>query len=121
MARRELYGVDQGCQHGSVTLADARALARFIPDCAVLCARLARDPRLPRRHKLALALLAAYLASPVDLIPDFIPVVGQLDDALIAAAVLRRVLRGAGPRMAREHWPGPQRSLDLVLRLSGAT
>jgi uncharacterized membrane protein YkvA (DUF1232 family) len=98
---------------------DARALAGFVPDCAVLFGRLLRDPRVPRRRKLLLALLALYLASPIDLIPDFVPVAGQLDDALLVAFVLRRVLRGSGPELVREHWPGPRRSLDLVLRLAG--
>jgi uncharacterized membrane protein YkvA (DUF1232 family) len=98
----------------------ARALARFVPDCAVLFARLARDPRLPRRHKLALAALGGYLMFPIDLVPDFLPVVGQLDDALLVAVTLRAVVRRAGPDLLRELWPGPATSLALVLRLSGA-
>ncbi|HEY2938268.1 MAG TPA: YkvA family protein [Gaiellaceae bacterium] len=96
---------------------EARALAGFIPDCAVLTGRLLRDPRVPRRHKLMLAGLLGYLAFPFDLVPDFIPVVGQLDDVLVTALVLRAFLRSGGEGPAREHWPGPQRSLDLVLRL----
>ncbi len=59
---------------------DARALATFIPDCIVLVTRLARDPRVPRRRKLLLIALVAYLSLPFDLVPDFIPVAGQLDD-----------------------------------------
>jgi uncharacterized membrane protein YkvA (DUF1232 family) len=65
--------------------------------------------------------LAGYLALPFDLVPDFIPVAGQLDDALVAALVLRRLVRSAGPGVVREHWPGPPRSLDLVLRVAGQT
>jgi hypothetical protein len=61
----------------------ARALAGFIPDCAVLVSRLLRDPRAPRRRKLLLVALLGYLSSPLDLVPDFIPVVGQLDDVII--------------------------------------
>jgi len=72
---------------------DARALAGFVPDCIVLFSRLLRDERLPRRHKLLVAALLPYLLLPFDLIPDFIPVAGQLDDAVIVALVLRRVLR----------------------------
>jgi uncharacterized membrane protein YkvA (DUF1232 family) len=98
---------------------DARALAGFIPDCAVLTGRLLRDDRVPRRHKLLLVGLLAYLALPFDLVPDFIPVAGQLDDVLVTAIVLRAFLRAGGEGPAREHWPGPQRSLDLVLRLTG--
>jgi uncharacterized membrane protein YkvA (DUF1232 family) len=96
---------------------DARALAGFIPDCLVLFKRLIADPRVDRRRKGLLLGMVAYLASPIDLVPDFIPVAGQLDDAILAAFVLRTVLRGAGPGVVREHWPGPERSLRLVLRL----
>jgi uncharacterized membrane protein YkvA (DUF1232 family) len=96
---------------------DARALATFIPDCIVLVTRLGRDPRVPRRHKLLLLALAAYLALPVDLVPDFIPVAGQLDDALIVALVLRSIVRSGGEDLIRELWPGPKQSLALILRL----
>jgi uncharacterized membrane protein YkvA (DUF1232 family) len=98
--------------------ADARALAGFVPDCAVLVRRMLADPRVPRRSKLMLVGLAGYLASPFDLVPELIPVVGQIDDALIAGLVMRRVLRGCGPEVLREHWPGPERSLRVLLRLS---
>lgn len=94
---------------------DARAVAGFIPDCVVLFKRLLADPELPRRRKVVLVLLVAYLASPLDLIPDFIPVAGQLDDAIIVVLVLRYVLRGAGPELLRERWPGPESSIDAVL------
>jgi uncharacterized membrane protein YkvA (DUF1232 family) len=97
----------------------ARALARFVPDCAVLFKRLLRDPRVSRPRKLLLAMLVVYLAMPFDLVPDFIPVAGQLDDAVIVAVALRSVLRGAGPALVREHWPGPRESLDVMLRLAG--
>jgi uncharacterized membrane protein YkvA (DUF1232 family) len=99
---------------------DARAWARFVPDCALLCARLLRDPRVPGGHKLLLVLLAGYLALPFDLVPDFIPVVGVLDDAIVVALVLRLVLRAADAELIREHWPGPPQSLGRVLRLAGA-
>jgi uncharacterized membrane protein YkvA (DUF1232 family) len=92
---------------------DARALAGFVPDCVVLFSRLLRDERLPRRHKLLVAALLPYLLLPFDLIPDFIPVAGQLDDAVIVALVLRRVLR-ASPELVEEHWPGPRRTLDWL-------
>lgn len=97
---------------------DARALAGFIPDCVVLVRRLLRDDRVPRRSKLLLAGLIAYLAMPFDLVPDFIPVAGQLDDAIIVALVLRNVLRAGGPALLREHWPGPASSLRAVMRLT---
>jgi uncharacterized membrane protein YkvA (DUF1232 family) len=100
--------------------ADARAVARFIPDCLVLLRRLLGDARVPRRRKALLLALAAYLAMPIDLVPDFIPVAGQLDDAIVVALALRMVLRGAGPGIVEEHWPGPEESLRLVLRAAGA-
>jgi uncharacterized membrane protein YkvA (DUF1232 family) len=96
----------------------ARALAGFIPDCVVLCSRLLRDPRVPRRKKALLVALAGYLALPFDLVPDFIPVAGQLDDVVIVALVLRSLLHGGGEPIVREHWPGPDASLGLVLRLA---
>ena len=98
---------------------DARALARLIPDCIVLSRRLLSDQRVPRAHKLLLLALVAYLAMPFDLVPDFIPVAGQLDDAIIVALVLRHLLRAADPDLIREHWPGPVQSLRTLLRLTG--
>ena len=97
---------------------DARAFATFIPDCIVLVTRLVRDPRVPRRRKLLLIALVAYLSLPFDLVPDFIPVAGQLDDAIIVALVLRYFVRAGGEPMIRELWPGPQQSLALILRLA---
>jgi uncharacterized membrane protein YkvA (DUF1232 family) len=97
---------------------DARALAGFIPDCVVLLRRLLGDDRVPRRRKLVLVALAAYLATPVDLVPDLIPVFGQLDDAIVAALALRFALRSGGPELLREHWPGPARSLAVVTRVA---
>lgn len=98
---------------------DARALAGFVPDCVVLFKRLLGDERVTRPRKLLLAALVAYLALPFDLVPDFIPVAGQLDDVILVVVVLRTVLRGAGPGLVREHWPGPASSLSLMLRLAG--
>ena len=97
---------------------DARALARFIPDCVILVKRLLGDDRVPRRSKLLLAALGAYLALPFDLVPDFIPVAGQLDDAIVAAWVLRRVLRSGDRELLAEHWPGPERSLAVISRIA---
>lgn len=96
----------------------ARALAGFIPDCLVLLRRLLSDERMPRLRKLVLLALLGYLALPVDLIPDFVPIVGQLDDVIVAALALRYVLRSGGPEMLREHWPGPEASLATVMRVA---
>ena len=97
---------------------DARALAGFVPDCVVVFTRLLRDNRLSRRHTILVAALIPYLALPFDLVPDFIPVAGQLDDAVLVAFVLRRVVR-TNPDLVRELWPGPPTSLRLILRLAG--
>jgi uncharacterized membrane protein YkvA (DUF1232 family) len=95
---------------------DARAWAGFIPDRIILFKRLVSDPKVPRSSKLWLSGLILYLAMPFDLVPDFIPIAGQLDDAIIVALVLRQVLRKAGEDPIRQHWPGPQSSLDTLMK-----
>ena len=97
---------------------DARALAGFIPDCLVLIKRLLGDERVSRRSRLALAGVAAYLALPIDLVPDFLPVVGQLDDAIVLGLVLRAVLRSAGEALLDEHWPGPPPGREALRRIA---
>jgi uncharacterized membrane protein YkvA (DUF1232 family) len=98
--------------------ADARALARFVPDCLVLFKRLLADPRVEWWRKALLVVVIVYLASPIDLVPDFIPVAGQLDDAILVVIALRVLLRGSGPRLLAEHWPGPRQSLLVILRFA---
>jgi uncharacterized membrane protein YkvA (DUF1232 family) len=98
---------------------NARALAGFIPDCLVLMKRLLADPRVPCRRKLLLVGLVGYLALPFDLVPDFIPIAGQLDDVIVVGLVLRSLVRADSGKLVREHWPGPHRSLELVLRAAG--
>jgi uncharacterized membrane protein YkvA (DUF1232 family) len=83
----------------------------------VLVGRLVRDPRVPRRSKVALALLVPYLALPFDLVPDFIPVLGQLDDAVLLAAALASVIRSAGREVVAELWPGSDAGLATLFRL----
>jgi uncharacterized membrane protein YkvA (DUF1232 family) len=98
---------------------DARALAGFIPDCLVLVSRLARDGRISRPRRAILFLVLGYLALPIDLVPDFLPGIGQLDDAVILGIALRLVVHGGGTEMVREAWPGPEASLTVVLRAAG--
>ena len=95
----------------------ARAIAGFVPDCIVLFRRLLGDSRVPRARKLVLWGLIAYLALPIDVVPDFIPVAGQLDDVIVVVLVLRLVLRG-GRELVAELWPGPRSSLDVILHLT---
>ena len=96
---------------------DARAVVLFIPQCLVLFQALARDRRVPVSRRLLLAGLLAYLLMPLDLVPDFIPVAGQLDDAILVVLTLRGLLRAAEPELLREHWRGSERSLDALLGL----
>ena len=93
-------------------------MASFIPDCLVLFKRLLADPRVPLRGKLGVALLVPYLALPFDLVPDFIPVAGQLDDAILVALVLAYVVRLAGRNVVTELWPGSERGLRAILGLA---
>jgi uncharacterized membrane protein YkvA (DUF1232 family) len=97
---------------------DARELLAFIPDCVILVKRLLGDSRVPRRAKLILIALFVYLAMPFDLVPDFIPVAGQLDDAILVAAVLAYVVRTAGRDVVEELWTGSERGLRVVLALA---
>jgi uncharacterized membrane protein YkvA (DUF1232 family) len=92
---------------------------RLLPDLLRLLRRLAADRTLPRGVRWRLALLAAYLALPIDLIPDFIPVLGYADDAILVAATLRSVVRRVGPEPLRRHWPGTPDGLAAVSRLAG--
>ncbi len=93
---------------------------RILPDLLRLVTRLARDRSLPRGVRVRLWLLLAYLASPIDLIPDFIPVLGYADDAIIVAVVLRSVIRRAGTDAITRHWPGTRDGLAALGRLTGA-
>lgn len=92
----------------------AREAMRLLPDTLRLLRRSAVDRSLPRGVRWRLWLLLGYLASPVDLVPDFLPVVGYADDVIIAAAVLRSVARRAGPDAIRRNWPGTQEGLAAL-------
>lgn len=92
---------------------------RLIPDVVRLLRRLSADPTVPRGVRLRLVLLVGYLVFPLDLVPDFLPVVGYADDAVIVALALRSVTRAAGPEALDRHWPGTPEGLRAVKRLSG--
>jgi uncharacterized membrane protein YkvA (DUF1232 family) len=93
-----------------------RRLLRAVPDIARLIARLVGDPVLPRTAKIALAAAAIYLASPLDLIPDFIPVLGYLDDVLLAAVVVDGILNYVDRGLVLKYWPGTVESLEKLAR-----
>ena len=93
-----------------------KELLRALPDLGRLLARLVADPVLPRPVKLALAAALVYFASPIDLIPDFIPLVGYLDDLLIAALVVDGVLNWVDRALVLKYWPGTPDSLDRLAR-----
>lgn len=92
---------------------------RLLPDVVRLVRRLASDPELPRGVRVRLVLLVVYLALPIDLVPDFIPVLGQADDVLVALLVLRSVVRQAGPEAVRRHWPGTEVGLATLFAVAG--
>ena len=96
-----------------------REALRLLPDVLRLLPRLAADASLPRGVRVRLALLLAYLASPIDLVPDFIPVIGYADDAIIVTAVLRSVARRAGIQAIERHWPGTDDGFAALCRLTG--
>lgn len=98
----------------------AREVAAFLPNLVLLFRGLATDPRVPRRAKVALVVGGIYLAMPIDLVPDFIPIAGQADDAIVAAAVLRFVLATTERSVLYEHWRGDPRTLDRVLAIARA-
>jgi uncharacterized membrane protein YkvA (DUF1232 family) len=96
---------------------DMKEALRLLPDLIRLIKRLATDPDTPRGVRIRLAVLLVYLALPIDLIPDFIPVLGYADDAIIVALVLRSATRRAGPDALAKHWPGTPEGLVALKRL----
>ena len=97
--------------------AGVKDLLRLLPDVLRLTARLARDGSLPRGVRVRLWLLLGYLAFPIDLVPDFVPILGYADDAVVVALVLRSVVRRAGPDVLERHWPGTPAGLTALLGL----
>jgi len=95
----------------------AKELALLVPNLAVLFNGLLGDPRVPRSAKLLLGLGIVWIASPIDLVPEFIPVAGPLDDAIVAALVLRYVLKHTGRNVLAEHWRGEPATLATILRV----
>jgi uncharacterized membrane protein YkvA (DUF1232 family) len=92
-----------------------RELARFIPDCVTTVRRLRRDPRVPRRAKVAVVVAALWLASPIDLIPEFLPLIGPLDDVIVVALALRYAGRQVPRQVLLDAWPGQPSVLERLL------
>ena len=97
----------------------ARELVTFVPNLVRLFRGLLTDPRVATGSKVVLGVAVVWLISPIDLIPEFIPIAGPLDDVIVAVIALRHVVRRAGEVPVRDHWRGHGRSLDLILRLAG--
>jgi uncharacterized membrane protein YkvA (DUF1232 family) len=98
-----------------------RDLAAFIPDCVTTVRRLRRDPRVPRRAKIAVLIAGVWVASPIDLIPEFLPVIGPLDDVVVVALALRYAARQVPREVILAAWPGETRLLERLLGPAGRT
>jgi uncharacterized membrane protein YkvA (DUF1232 family) len=92
-----------------------RELARFIPDCLTTVRRLRGDARVPRRARVAVVLAGLWLASPIDLLPEFLPVIGPLDDVVVFALALRYAARQVPRQVLVDAWPGDPRLLERLL------
>jgi uncharacterized membrane protein YkvA (DUF1232 family) len=98
---------------------EAKQLARLLPDLAALLRGLFRDQRVPRSSKALVAFAIVWVVSPIDLVPEFLPVIGPLDDVIVVALVLRHLVKRAGPEVVRDHWRGDQLMLERALRALG--
>jgi uncharacterized membrane protein YkvA (DUF1232 family) len=92
-----------------------RELAGFLPACVTTARRLRRDPRVPRRAKVAVAFAGLWALSPIDLIPEFLPVIGPLDDVVVAALALRYAARQVPREVLLEAWPGTPEVIERLL------
>jgi uncharacterized membrane protein YkvA (DUF1232 family) len=99
----------------------ARELAVLLPNLVALFRGLLKDSRVPRGTKLLVGLAVAWVISPIDLIPEVVPIAGPLDDAIVAALVLRHVLKRAGREVIEGHWRGDPATLRLILRAAGTS
>lgn len=98
-----------------------KELASFLPDCVMAVRRLRKDPRVPRRAKLAVGLAGLWVLSPIDLIPEFLPVIGPLDDVVVVALALRYAARRVPPEVLFDAWPGKRSVMERLLGNRRAT
>jgi uncharacterized membrane protein YkvA (DUF1232 family) len=96
----------------------ARELATLLPNLVRMCRTLLRDPRVPRSSKVLVGFAVLWFISPIDLVPEFIPVLGPLDDAILAALVVRHLVKRAGREVVAEAWPGDPATLERMFRLA---
>ena len=96
-----------------------KELASVLPDCVTMVRRLRRDPRVPRRAKVAVAIAGLWVLSPIDLIPEFLPVIGPLDDVVVVALALRYAARQVPPAVLFEAWPGRPSVMTRLLGRRG--
>jgi uncharacterized membrane protein YkvA (DUF1232 family) len=92
-----------------------KELAGFLPDCATTARRLRRDPQVPRRAKLAIGFALLWLLSPIDLIPEFLPVIGPLDDVVVVALAFRYAARQIPRDVLLDAWPGDRRIIERLI------
>lgn len=92
-----------------------KELASFLPDCVTTVRRLRKDPRVPRRAKLAVGFAGLWVLSPIDLIPEFLPVIGPLDDVVVVALALRYAARQVPPQVLFDAWPGKRSVMERLL------
>lgn len=118
MSARELRPLDEtpatSEPSGSSARDTLKELALFLPNFVVLLKRLLADPRVPRKSKLILGGTVLYLVSPVDVVPDFVPGLGQLDDVVVALLALHSILNRVDAEIVVEHWPGDENVIRMV-------
>jgi uncharacterized membrane protein YkvA (DUF1232 family) len=116
-ARENLQPIDgdrlEGASNGSPG-STLREIALFLPNLLVLLKRLVSDPRVPRKSKLILGATIVYLVSPIDVVPDFVPGIGQLDDVVVALLALHSILNRVDDEVVIEHWPGNENVIRMV-------
>ena len=93
----------------------AKDLATVLPACVTTARKLRRDPRVPRRVKVAVAFAGLWVLSPIDLIPEFLPIIGPLDDVVVVALALRYAARRVPPEALLEAWPAERRILERLV------
>ena len=118
MSARDLRALDDSAptpeKPGSSARDTLRELALFLPNFVILLKRLLADPRVPRKSKLVLGGTVLYLVSPLDVVPDFVPGLGQLDDVVVALLALHSILNRVDDEVVVEHWPGNENVIRMV-------